>query len=218
MDKSDSTQPDAFSTKYGAIMDNKHFNDLFQVVPVLETERLVLRPFRHSDIDEYLAFFTTDAVQKYLGGILIPKDMDDAKRWIDNINGRCLKARLVFTWCIQMKADNAIVGRCDLGGFLKKSMAEVSYYLTSDRWHQGIMREALQAVLLFGFGSLKLRRIQALVLPDNKASIALLQRLGFTTEGLLRQYDYGKGFSDVLMHSILANEYSFGHCEHPNEM
>lgn len=189
-------------------MINKDYRSFFRSVPVLETKRLILRPFQYSDIDEYLSFFHTQEVQKHLGGVLIPKDQNEAKRWIDNINGRCLKAKLVFTWCIQLKSDSSIIGRCDLGGFVKKSMAELSYYLSSDMWHQGIMKETLETILEFGFFKLKLHRIQALVAPENEASIALLKKLGFTIEGLLRQYDFGCGFHDVLMHSILAHEFS----------
>ncbi len=192
-------------------MDSKKYNDLFRAVPVLETSRLILRPFDYSDIPEYLSFFPAEGVQRYLGGVLIPKDTADAKRWIDNLNGRCLKAKLVFTWCIQLKGDERAIGRCDLGGFVKKSMAELSYYLAESWWHQGIMQEALAAVLSFGFNELELHRIQAVVMPNNQASLALLAKLGFTKEGLLREYDYGKGFCDVYMHSLLASEYMVSH-------
>ncbi|MEF3695056.1 MAG: GNAT family protein [Candidatus Cloacimonadota bacterium] len=188
-------------------MHNKDYNSLFRDVPGLETQRLILRPFRYSDIDEYIRFFRTEEVQQHLGGVLIPKDEADAKRWIDNLNGRCLRSKLVFTWAVEFKQDKRIIGRCDLGGFVKKSMAEISYYLSSEMWHKGIMQEAMAAVLSFAFKDLKLHRVQALVLPDNTASARLLQNLGFTHEGLLRKYDYGKGFSDVQMFSILDEDY-----------
>jgi [ribosomal protein S5]-alanine N-acetyltransferase len=66
------------------------FNEYFKEVPILETNRLTLRPFTHDDIIEYLSFFSEDDVQKYLGNILVPKDIEDARRWVDNMNGRCL--------------------------------------------------------------------------------------------------------------------------------
>ncbi len=181
------------------------FNDYFKDIPVLESDRLLLRPFGYDDIDQYLAFFTDREVQRYLGSVLVPKDREDAKRWIDNLNGRCLKSKLVFTWCIEWKRSNEIIGRCDLGGFVRKSMAEVSYYLSREMWNKGVMTEAMKMVLDFGFRNLNLHRIQACVLPDNAASLRLLEKLGFQREGLLRQYDYGKEFHDVVILSILDN-------------
>ncbi len=187
------------------------FTDYFKDIPVLESDRLLLRPFGYDDIEPYLTFFTDREVQRYLGSVLIPKDREDAKRWIDNLNGRCLKSKLVFTWCIEWKRSGEIIGRCDLGGFVRKSMAEVSYYLSRGMWNQGIMTEAMQLVLDFGFRDLHLHRIQACVLPDNVASLRLLEKLGFQREGLLRQYDYGKEFHDVIMLSILsASEQDIG--------
>ncbi len=187
------------------MLENMKFNDHFKEIPVLESKRLILRPFGYDDIEPYMAFFTDRKVQQYLGSILIPKSREDAQRWIDNLNGRCLKSKLVFTWCIEWKDSGEVIGRCDLGGFIRKSMAEISYYLSRAMWNQGIMTEALKLVLDFGFQDLNLHRIQACVLPQNIASLHLLEKLGFQQEGLLRQYDYGNEFHDVLMLSILAN-------------
>jgi ribosomal-protein-alanine N-acetyltransferase len=183
------------------------FQDYFTQVPVLETERLILRPFSYDDINDYLSFFSDCEVQKYLGGILIPKDYEDAKRWVDNMNGRCLKTKLVITWCIELKATGKVIGRCDLGGFVRKSMADVSYYLSKDYWHMGLAKEAVKSVVDFSFEKLMLHRIQATVLPDNTYSIKLLKSLGFREEGLLRMYDFGKEFKDTIMLSALASDY-----------
>lgn len=183
------------------------FNDYFKKIPVIETKRLILRPFEYDDIEEYLLFFTDTDVQKYLGKILIPKDLEDASRWVNNMNGKCLKSKLVLTWCVEHKERQKVIGRCDLGGFVRKSMADISYYLSKEFWNQGIASEAVDAVVKFGFENLGLHRIQATVLPDNIYSIKLLKRIGFAEEGLLRKYDYGKEFHDTLMLSILKDDY-----------
>ena len=183
------------------------FNDYFVQVPIIETERLILRPFCYEDIYEYLSFFDDPEVQKYLGGILIPKDYEDAKRWINNMNGRCLKSKLVITWCIEFKENNKVIGRCDLGGFVRKSMADIAYYLSKEYWNMGLMGEAVKAVVDFGFTNLMLHRIQATVLPENIYSLKILKKVGFTEEGLLRMYDYGKEFKDTIMLSIITSDY-----------
>jgi hypothetical protein len=71
------------------------------------------------------------------------------------------------------------------------------------------MTEALTALLEFGFETLGLNRIEALVMPDNAASFALLNKLGFSEEGLLREYDYFKDeFQDLICFSLLRREFS----------
>lgn len=183
------------------------FNDYFTQVPVIETERLILRPFCYDDINDYLSFFSDEDVQEYLGGIPIPKDFEDAKRWVNNMNGRCLKSKLVITWCIELKEKNKVVGRCDLGGFVRRSMADIAYYLSKEYWNRGLASEAVEAVVDLGFTNLMLHRIQATVLPQNIYSLKILNKIGFVEEGLLRMYDYGKEFKDTIMLSILSSDY-----------
>ena len=72
------------------------------------------------------------------------------------------------------------------------------------------MTEALKAVIASGFEKVGLNRIDALVYVENKPSIRLLQRLGFTREGLLRDYFYLDGkFYDHIIFSILRREWEY---------
>lgn len=183
------------------------FNDFFKTIPVLETERLILRGFTYDDIDQYLKFFSDPDVQKYLGELPVPKDLKSARQWVDNMNGRCLKSKLVITWCIELKSQKAVVGRIDLGGFVRKSMADIAYYLSKEYWNKGIMSEAAKEVVTFGFEQLGLHRIQTTVLPENIYSLKILKKLGFTEEGLLRKFDHGRIFADTLMLSMLKEDY-----------
>ena len=59
------------------------------------------------------------------------------------------------------------------------------------------MTEALRLVIRYGFSSLRLNRIQALVVPGNEASMGLLLKLGFSLEGLLRDIDGHQSIKDV---------------------
>lgn len=182
---------------------NKHFKEF----PVLNTERLILRPFTLEDIDDYLLFFADPLVQKYLGDISIPEDEENAIRWVHNMSGRYFHNRTVITWCIELKSNHKVIGRIDLGGFVRKTMADIAYYLSKEYWNQGIMSEAVKAVLSYGYETLQLNRIQATVHTGNIQSINLLKKLGFKEEGLLRQYDFGRSFEDVYMYSMLKDEH-----------
>lgn len=183
------------------------FNSHFKEFPILNTERLLLRPFTINDMDDYLLFFTDPLVQRYLGNINIPKDEENAIRWVNNMSGRYFNNRTVITWCIELKSSHKVIGRIDLGGFVRKTMADIAYYLSKEHWKQGLMSEAVRAVLAYGYEILELNRIQATVHTENKQSINLLKKFGFMEEGLLRQYDFGSSFEDVYMYSMLKDEH-----------
>jgi ribosomal-protein-alanine N-acetyltransferase len=69
------------------------------------------------------------------------------------------------------------------------------------------MTEALKLIIHYGFATLKLNRIQALVIPGNKPSVRLLLKLGFQEEGLLREYAFFKGrYHDLICYSLLSRE------------
>ena len=71
------------------------------------------------------------------------------------------------------------------------------------------MTEALGAIIKFGFLTIGLNRIEALVMQENEGSIKLLERLGFHQEGILREFEnWGdKGHVDLMMFSLLRSQY-----------
>jgi len=186
------------------------FNDYFNSIPIFETDNLILRSFSRKDIDEYLIWAFTPEVQRYMGNPLLDYSSEkNITNWLNNINGRLLKSKTVFTWCVEYKTDKKVIGRVDLGGFIKKSTAELAYHFSKNYWNMGFAKEAIAEVVRFAIEDLKLHRIQALVMPDNIYSIKALKKVGFTEEGLLRKYPFGREFHDAVMLSIIA-EHNMG--------
>jgi ribosomal-protein-alanine N-acetyltransferase len=72
------------------------------------------------------------------------------------------------------------------------------------------MTEALSAIIDFGFGEMELNRLEAVVMPENTASIKMLEKLGFRKEGLLEEYEKwgSKGFVDLCMFAMLRKAWS----------
>lgn len=181
------------------------FNDYFNSIPILETDRLILRSFSREDIDEYLIWAFTKEVQRYMGNPLLDYSSEKhITNWLNNINGRLLKSKTVFTWCVEYKTDKKVIGRVDLGGFIKKSTAELAYHFSKGYWNMGFAKEVIAEVVRFAIEDLKLHRIQALVMPDNIYSIKALKKAGFTEEGLLRKYPFGSEFHDAVMLSVIT--------------
>lgn len=85
--------------------------------------------------------------------------------------------------------------------------AEVGFDLRRDMWGKGIMKEALQGMLLFGWQHMSLNRIGARVSTYNTNCTALLKRLGFQHEGTMREeYFEGGQYHDLLLFAILRRE------------
>jgi len=102
-----------------------------------------------------------------------------------------------------------LIGTCGFHHWdQSRRRAEVSYDLSPRYWGQGYMREALQAVLRYGFEKMRLHRIEALVDPRDTRSQNLLYGLGFKMEGVLRDHDFIKDrFQDDMVFALLEGEW-----------
>lgn len=84
----------------------------------------------------------------------------------------------------------------------------VGYEISPLHQGRGYMKEALAAVLAWGFGEMELNRVEAQVHPGNRASLALLKKLGFVEEGRLREAGYWAGsHHDLLLYALLGREW-----------
>lgn len=174
------------------------FNDYFVSIPFLETERCYLTAFSRTDMDEYFDIIRNDMVVRYLGHAIAVFDKEPhITNWLNNINNRLLKKKLVLTWCVKDKATLAVIGRIDLGGFIRKTAAEISYHFSQKWWGMGIATEVVKEITRFGFEQLELMRIQGIVHKDNAASLSVLLKNGYQQEGYLHHYPFGKEFADV---------------------
>ncbi len=86
--------------------------------------------------------------------------------------------------------------------------AEIGYDLAEAHMRQGYMAEALAEVIRYGFEEMKLNRIEALVGPGNVPSLKLMERFGFTKEGVLRSHYFKNGkMEDSVCFGLLRDEY-----------
>ena len=113
-----------------------------------------------------------------------------------------------YTFAIENTADRKFMG---LFGFKignkKYNRAEVWYKLHTDFWNKGYATESLNAVLTFGFETLKLHRIEAGCAVNNIASIKVLEKVGMIREGRGRQVlPLKSGWADNFEYSILETD------------
>jgi ribosomal-protein-alanine N-acetyltransferase len=112
-------------------------------------------------------------------------------------------------WGITRTGDETVIGSCGFFLFDEEfRRAEMGYELAQAHWRQGIMREALGAIITYAFAETTLHRIEAVVNGANEASKALLLTLGFTREGVLRQrFYFADHYWDDLYFGLLRDEW-----------
>jgi len=174
--------------------------------PELVTANLRLRELVSSDAESVLRIYSDEEVTRYY-------DLDtytDIKQASELIHQQRLRHERgeSLRWGISQQANNIIIGTVGFVFNQQNMQGGIGYDLARPYWRKGIMHETLRIIIRYGFSSLRLNRIQALVIPGNSASIGLLQKLDFTEEGLLREYAFFKGrYNDLICFSLLKGEY-----------
>jgi len=173
----------------------------------LDTERLHLRPLVRSDADALLAIHADPQVMRYTtirpwtsleqAHALIERDLKDMPA------GKHLCLGIVPA------GEERVAGTCTLFGIYRASRrAEIGFVLGRSAWGHGYMKEALSALLDFGFASMNLNRVEADTDPRNLAAAKTLERLGFVKEGHLRERWIVDGErSDTALFGLLSSDW-----------
>jgi len=182
-------------------------SDIFNELPVIETERLYLRKLNADDIDDIFRYASDDEVSRYLIW-KTHKTKEDTKLFIDATLAS-YAAGEPGTWGIQLKSPECIIGTIGLHAWkMESSCIDIGYVIGKEYWNKGITTEALKAVIGFVFENTDINRIQAQHFFDNAPSGRVMEKCGMQFEGILRDYINCKGsFHSVKMYSILKREY-----------
>jgi [ribosomal protein S5]-alanine N-acetyltransferase len=175
---------------------------MFDEFPQLETETLILREIHLADAKDIFMLYSDSEVVKY-HDMEVFKNIERTEKLINRWGDR-FQEQQAIRWGIAKKTDNVIIGTCGYSWQRIAFCAEVGYELAKAHWRQGIMTEALNAMMDFGFEKMELNRIQAMVMLGNTPSMNLLKKIGFKEEGLLRDYGFWKG--NLKMFSLLRKD------------
>jgi [ribosomal protein S5]-alanine N-acetyltransferase len=115
----------------------------------------------------------------------------------------------MLKWGVALKPGDNLIGTVTLFNMNRSSgRAEIGYAQGRAYWGHGYIHEALQALLIYSFEELNLRRLEADVDPRNNPSIKTLERLGFQKEGYLRERWLVNGeIQDALFYGLLKREW-----------
>ncbi len=194
--------PSPLSKALSAIVNEEA--DLSMLTTKIETERLILRALVAEDAGDLFSIFSDNEVMKYWN--TEPwVSVDEAKTFITD-SARSMDSNTEVILGIYLKSTRQLLGKIMLFSFAKESRrAEIGFGVSRDFWGKGIVLEAGSALIEHAFHTLKLRRIEAEIDPDNIASGKTLERLGFVKEGYLRQrWEVNGVVSDSAIYGLLA--------------
>lgn len=174
-------------------------------LPTLATARIRLRWLEDRDVDDLFAIFGDREVARYWSSPAMT-ERSAAEDLLRRIREHFDKGDL-YQWGIADERDR-IIGTCTIAWIDRvHRRAEIGFALGSAHWGRGLAREAVARAIAFAFDELGLHRIEADVDPRNDRSLALLERLGFRREGLLRERWHVAGeICDSVMLGLLAHE------------
>ncbi len=181
--------------------------DVFGDLPTLETGRLWLRKMNQGDAQDLFDYASDAEVAKYTTWST-HQSLQDSQDFLRAVTEQ-YAMQTIASWGIVHKGDSKLIGTC---GFISWSphhaRAEVAYALSRKYWGQGLMPEAVQAVIAFGFRTMQLNRVQAICEIENVASARVMEKVGMTFEGRLREYMFFKEhYRNLKMYSILREEW-----------
>jgi RimJ/RimL family protein N-acetyltransferase len=151
------------------------------VAPLLETERLLLRPFHADDFDSVFDWMRDPVVSRYLGGAIESRSV----AWEKFLRGPAFWVLFGYgLWAVERKKDGAVIGQIGFGEFVREitpplpDIPEMAWIFAGEALGQGYGTEALAAVLAWGDAYLG-GRFQCIISPQNEASMRLAARFGF---------------------------------------
>ena len=178
---------------------------------VLSTDRLVLRPLETTDVDVLWPDIADPEISRLMAWDA-HSTREQTVAFVDNEIARRESGRGV-TWAIlyggQFCGLVSLIGILRTHRVLTYNQAELAYWTSRAHQRRGFMTEAGRRVLDFAFQDVGLHKVRVSHFAENKASCALIQRLGFRYVGTqLEEFNKASVWHDHMTYELLAKEYA----------
>ncbi len=175
----------------------------FNPFPIIETQRLILRQLRTDDAPALYKLRSDPETMKFVPRPIMEQEAE-ALTHIEMINEK-ISLNEGINWAISFRDNPEFIGI--IGHFKLMTQdyrSEIGYMLAREHRCKGIMSEAIEAVLRYGFEQMGLHSVEAIIDPENVASATVLERSGFVREAHLKENQYYDGrFIDTVIYSLL---------------
>jgi ribosomal-protein-alanine N-acetyltransferase len=154
---------------------------------VLQTPRLVLRTWASADAESYLELYKEPEMFRWLGDGTgqPPTDLARVRQRLSQLES---VETSIALWATCERVAGGVVGNCGLVKTEEAGGPELVYHIGRPYWGLGYATEAAQACLDYGLLTVGLTRIVALVYPENRASVRVLEKVGMRSVGVRRAY------------------------------
>lgn len=180
------------------------------LIKLMKSERIYLREIETGDWIDVHAYASQEIVCQYQPWG--PNSEQDSREYVEEIiaNGNVNpRSRFAFA-VVEMQTEKMIgVGEFTIRDFSNK-VGEIAYIVNPDHWGKGFATEVAKLLINFGFSEFGMHRIFATCDPRNLASSKVLEKVGMTQEGRLREdLLLRDGWRDSFVYGILENEWSW---------
>lgn len=154
------------------------------MIPILKTERLLLRPLTLDDAETAFSGWTGDAdAMKYVSW-LPHKTIEDTVGWIKEVAWKFNKDGSIaksdnYIWGFELKKTGGLIGSGGLIWENEWNLFQVGYNINKNHWGLGYTTEAMRAIIQFASAHLGIKRLMGGHAKDNTGSAKVLQKLGF---------------------------------------
>jgi [ribosomal protein S5]-alanine N-acetyltransferase len=115
--------------------------------------------------------------------------------------------RTEYYLAVTKHGDDRVIGFARIG-YAGVKAGKLGYAIAAEEWSRGYATDAARTLITYAFAELGLHRISAAIGPENAASIAMVEQLGFVREGVLRDHVYTNGaWRDSVLYSVLKHEW-----------
>jgi len=153
--------------------------------PSLESNRLILRPFSQKDAKRVRELAGVFDVSRYTEAVPYPYKDGDAEDWISTLPEEYSSGKGA-TFAIEHKESGSLMGGIGLGICDVHKKANLGYWLGRPYWSNGYCSEAAKRLIDYAFEERSIHRIYARHMECNPASGRVMQKIGMTLEGKLK--------------------------------
>ncbi len=180
----------------------------FETHPVLETERLILRPRRMDDKDAIFEYASDSIATEYM---IWPtaQSIQDTMVFLQ-MSAQDFVEQKSIGFAMELKNNGGLIGGCDFHHIEPNHhRTEIGYMLNRNFWGKGYMTEAVREMIRFAFEEMGMHRVAATCDFENERSARVMERCGMTLEGIFRDYELRRGrFVTVKMYAIVNGNQS----------
>lgn len=181
-------------------------NLTFETLANIETERLHLRPVNKLDVEAIFEIRSNPITMHFIPRPMT-KNLEDAMNVINLIEAG-IASKTKINWAITLKENThqliGVVGYVLINP--NNHRAEIGYVLNEKFKGKGMMTEAVNAVVDFGFKEFNFHSIEAVINPKNQASINVVTQCGFTKDAYFKDYNFHKEkYEDALIFSKVVS-------------